>query len=80
MQFLGRDERKAFRQIEPHLIAKNAPRSRTRAVAFVRSALQNVPQKIQISLHHAVVSGATTLNKFGATVARWGDVLIAHFW
>jgi hypothetical protein len=49
---------KPLGQIEPHLMAENAERARPRAVGFGHAAIEDQPQKVEISLHGASFSRA----------------------
>ena len=51
MHLLRRHERKAFRQIEPHLMTENAPRAGAGAVAFRHAFVENALEQIEILSH-----------------------------
>lgn len=54
MNFLGCHQRKSRRQIEPHLVAKNADRTRTRAVGFTRPVVEDMLKKVVVLLQFVV--------------------------
>ena len=51
MQLLGRQDRKAIGQIEPHLMAEDRARAGARPVAAVRSGLHHMTQEVEILFH-----------------------------
>ena len=51
MQLLGRDQRKALREIEAHLPAEDGERSGPRAVALGDAVFEDVAEKIEIGAH-----------------------------
>ena len=51
MQFFSCDQRKTFRQIEPHLVTKGADGARAGAVAFLHAGIQNMLQQGEVLLH-----------------------------
>jgi hypothetical protein len=51
VDFLGREQREIFPQIKPRLRAKHGIRAGARAVGLEFSALQNVPQQIEVLNH-----------------------------
>src|SRR5262245_25859362 len=55
MQLFRRHQRKPLRQVKPHLISKNTARSGARAIAFGRSAIQNVLEQFEILTQSAVL-------------------------
>ncbi len=56
VELLGREQRKALAQIEPHLVAKHAARAGARAVAFDDAVIENVLQQVEILLHIEIIS------------------------
>src|SRR5205807_3567974 len=63
MQLFRGNQRKALRQVKPHLIAKNTARSGARSVAFGRPAIQNMTQQLKVLTHSAVVAAPSPANK-----------------
>ena len=53
MQFLRRDQRKAFREIKPHLMPEDRDRSRPRPVSLANPLPERPADKIMVSLHRA---------------------------
>jgi hypothetical protein len=51
MDLLGREQREIFPQIKPRLCAEHGIRAGARAVSLELSALQNVPQQIEVLNH-----------------------------
>ncbi len=51
MHFFGCYERKALRKVEAHLVAKNADGTRTGAVGFAGTLVQNMSEKVVVLLH-----------------------------
>ncbi len=51
MQLLRRDQREPGAQVEAHLMTEYAQRARAGAVALARTAVPDVPQKIQVLPH-----------------------------
>ena len=51
MQLLGRQQRKALRKIEAHLVAEERARAGTGAVRLVGAGFENIGEEFQIGLH-----------------------------
>ena len=51
MQLLGGEQRKAFGQVDAHLVPEDAPGSGPGAVALLDAVFQNVAEQIQVDLH-----------------------------
>lgn len=51
MNFLRRNERKTFIQIESHLVPKNTERSRTRPIGLLCAVIENMLDEFEIILH-----------------------------
>src|SRR5690606_18114298 len=51
MQLLRRDERKALREIETHLVAEHAERAGAGAVGLARAVVSDTAEKVEILLH-----------------------------
>ena len=58
MQLLGRDQRKALRQIKPHLMAEYAQRPRARPVLLLNPMVENMLHESVIGVHYAFAYGA----------------------
>src|SRR5262245_15868765 len=56
MQFLGRDQRKAFRQIETHLMAKDRDGPGAGAVALLHAVSEDVLHQVVILAHDRLIS------------------------
>src|SRR4030095_11282923 len=56
MQLLGGDERKAFRQVEAHLVAEDGKRPGSGSVGLPDTFLKNPTEKIVILAHSAECS------------------------
>ena len=80
MQLLGRHQRKAVGQIEPHLVAEDAPRAGAGAVALGRAVIENVLQQVEILSHAVVLAGVGSSrqdSKSQGPIARDQFVLLA---
>ena len=51
VQLLGRDEREALAQVEPHLVAEDAARAGARAVALVDALVEDPLDQIEVGPH-----------------------------
>ena len=60
VQLLGSQQRKAVVEVEAHLVAEHAARTRTRAVVFLNTIVKHILQKVKILLHK--LSKNTILN------------------
>ena len=56
MNLLGGQQRKAFREVEPHLVTENALGADTRAVMFDNSVFPYVAKQVKILFHNKLRS------------------------
>ena len=54
MDLLGRDERKAARQVKAHLPAEDRKRTRAGAIALAGARGAHLAQELQVRSHYAV--------------------------
>jgi hypothetical protein len=65
MQLLGREQRKAFIEGEPHLMTKDGQCTRARPVAFLDPTAKDKFHQVEILAH---------LFEFRRTTRRWGSL------
>src|SRR5207342_868383 len=70
VQLLGRDQRKAFVEVEPHLPAEHAARAGAGAVRFFRTVFEDVAKELQVLLHRTGLLSAIAPAAASASAAR----------
>ena len=87
VQLLGRHQRKAVGQVEPHLVAEDAPRAGAGAVALGDAFVENPLHQIEVLSHDdelyrgSSVGGRSSRPKrvTHRLSSRWSLVPLAHF-
>lgn len=51
VQLFGSDERKTFAEVEAHLVAENAERSRSSPVGFANAVIKDVLEVVEVNVH-----------------------------